>query len=97
MRQVFTLIPDDGEQLTLVADSRDILMWERMAKGRSLGALGKDARISDFYEVAHIAARRKRGFDGALPDFEAAYAIDLVDEDDVEEDDDEEVPTRAAP
>lgn len=97
MKYTFTLTPDEGDALTLVADTRDLLVWERAFKNRSLTALMKDMRIGDMYEIAHVAARRKRVFDGPLPDFEAAYALDIVDDEPAEDEDDEEVPTNAAP
>lgn len=92
---VFTATPDVGEPVVIRADSRDVLVWERVAKGRSMNALMENMRVSDMYEIAHVAARRQQMFEGPLPDFERDYALDIEQDDDAD-DEGPEVPTTAA-
>lgn len=89
----FKVIPDGGERFDLTADSRDVLVWERTAKGkvRSVGELVESKSFVEFYRLAHIAAKRQGVFDGDLAEFEATHALEVGDDDDGED------PTRPAP
>lgn len=48
----------------VVADSRDVVVWERGRAGRSVTKLLAEPNMSDSYQLAYIAARRQ----GLLPD-----------------------------
>lgn len=56
----FDLQPDDGEAWQVVADSRDIYMWERSNKGASFGGLKNNLHMGDLYAIAWGAARRQK-------------------------------------
>ncbi|OLL69839.1 hypothetical protein Ae168Ps1_6396c [Pseudonocardia sp. Ae168_Ps1] len=73
----FEVVPDGGESYELVAASRDVVVWERTGKGRSLQQLTENLRMSDLYEVAHLAARRQGRFDGSLEDFIGSVDLNL--------------------
>ncbi|WP_406046583.1 hypothetical protein [Kribbella sp. NBC_00889] len=80
----FTLTPDYGDSLVVEADSRDIFVWEKTNKGKSLGQLKDNLLMGDMYPIAHIAAKRLgEDVPGKLDDFVQAYKLDW-DEDEAE-------------
>lgn len=73
----FTLTPDYGDPLTVEADSRDIYVWEKTGKGRSLGMLKDNVPMAEMYPIAHIACRRLgEDVPGKIEDFVRAYKLD---------------------
>ena len=88
----FTLTPDYGDALTVEADSRDIFVWEKTNKGKSLGQLKDNLLMADMYPIAHIACKRLgEDVPAKLDDFVKAYKLDW-DEEEVEDAD----PTQSA-
>ncbi len=85
----FTIRPDEGEAFKVVATSRDIVVWEKTAGGRTFSDLAR-ASMSDFYGIAFIAARRQGLFEGPRKDFDAT--VDLEVEEDEEPDPTQPVP-----
>lgn len=71
----FTLKDDAGDTLRVIADSRDVLHWEREKSGRSAAKLASDWHMEDFYSLAHLAATRTGQFRGRLIDFENTYRV----------------------
>ncbi len=64
-----------GRTESLVADSRDVLVWERTnRRNRTLANLG-NPHIADHYQIAEAAAKRQ-GID--LGDVEA-WSLDIVE------------------
>lgn len=102
--------PDGAEPYRITATSRDVAHWERTGKGRSLGAIERDARMSQLEEIAHLAAVRQGRFVGDLESFRATCDITPIDmakeareaaerddeDDDLDDDDDGSGPTRPA-
>lgn len=75
----FFLKPDDGDVWEVVADSRDIYMWEKSTKGASFAKLKDDLHMGDLYAVAWVAARRQKlvGQGETLADFAEAYQLEF--------------------
>lgn len=88
---LFKLTPDGGDEFEVVAGTRDVLMWERTAKGRSLGAFTNELKMADLYEMAYIAAKRQGKWDGNRADFEDTMELDFEEEKEPAD------PTRPAP
>ena len=87
-----TLTPDYGDELVVEADSRDIFVWEKTNKGKSLGQLKSNLLMGDLYTIAHITCKRLgEDVPGKLDDFVKAYKLDW-DEEEVEDAD----PTQSA-
>ena len=76
----FTVNTDDGETFEAKATSRDVVMWEKTGKGRSLGRLAESPTMGDLYSLAHVACRRLGKFTGDLAAFEET--VDLEFEED---------------
>lgn len=72
----FTVRPDVGDPYPLEATARDVLVWEKGARDRSLSRLMGNTRLEDAYVVAHAAATRQGLFTGPLREFE--QSVDLV-------------------
>lgn len=77
----FTLTDDSGESVTMEADSRDVVRWEKSSDSdeRYTDLLLSRARsMTRFYRLAHIAARRQGIADCTLADFEKRYTLDVT-------------------
>jgi hypothetical protein len=72
-----TLTPDDGDTISLHVDSRDVYRWEKCSRGKKSMVDLQQPSMTDMYELAHIACKRKAIFDGTLEEFIDAYAIDI--------------------
>lgn len=81
----FKVTPDDGDEFTVTADSRDVLAFERASKSRTLGNLVEDRSYVDLYRLAHIASKRQGNFTGTLDEFEKTCVLDTVDDEDQDE------------
>ena len=82
----FTVKPDGAEPYEVEATSRDVVRWEAMGRGRTLGQLSKDPSMTHLTELAYLAAARSGEFDGDVKAFRAVVDVELHAED---EDDDE--------
>lgn len=72
----FKVMPDDGEPFEITANSRDIYVWERTHRGKTLGSVIENQPIADLYEIAHQAMRNQRGYAGTLQEFIDTHLID---------------------
>ena len=91
-----TLTPDHGGELVVEADSRDIYVWEKTNRGKSLGQLKSNLLMGDLYAIAHITCKRLReDVPQKLDEFVQAYALDF-EEDDASEDVDPTQPAASA-
>lgn len=88
---LFKVTPDGGETFEVKASTRDVLMWEKTGRDRSLTGLTEKLHVADMYEIAYLAAKRQGLFDGARAEFEASVELDF------QEDQDAADPTSAAP
>lgn len=75
---------DDGEQWQVTADSRDVVMWEKAHKGRTMKTLTENPSMTAYYELAHFAAKRQRLYNGSLNDFIDGHQLVFTVEDDVD-------------
>lgn len=94
----FYLKPDDGETWEIVADSRDIYMWEKSNKGASFAKLKDDLHMGDLYAVAWTAARRQQlvPMGTTLADFADAHQLEF-DTNTTPGEEPEPDPTQSAP
>lgn len=77
----FTLTPDDGEDLSVKADSRDVLVWEKTSRSNERYVdLLTELSMVKLYRLAHIAAKRQGVPVGKLADFEASYVLAIETE-----------------
>lgn len=88
---LFKLTPDGQDTFEVRATTRDVLVWEKSAKGRSLTALMNDLRVTDLYEIAYVSAKRQGLWDSNRADFEDRIDLDFEEEKDAAD------PTNAAP
>lgn len=95
----FDVTPDGADTYRLVADSRDISLWERTTKGGpTLAKLQDNAAISDLEVIAFHAASRQGLFEGPLAEWRATCAITPLDPAALDEDEQGSAdPTRTAP
>lgn len=78
---VFDVKPDGGSTYRLVADSRDVGVWERTTKGNpSLAKLEQNAAMSDLEVIAYHAAKRQGAYEGSLTEWRATCPITPIDE-----------------
>lgn len=73
----FTMEDDDGRKFEAKATSRDVLIWEKTGRNRSVTKLGEDPQMSEMYALAYIASKRTKVFDGTLADFEQTVDLDF--------------------
>lgn len=69
------VIPDDGDEYSLKANARDVLVWEKANRGRSFTQLINDPFLHDLYKIAHISSRRQQLFTGTLEEFEKTCEV----------------------
>lgn len=77
---LFKLTPDGADTFEVRATTRDVLVWEKTAKGRSLTALMNDLRVADMYEIAYTACKRQALWDGNRAEFEEKVDLDFEEE-----------------
>lgn len=80
----FTVVPDGGEKFEVKATTRDVLLWEKAGKGRSMATLLGDISIEKMYQLAHLAARRQGLFAGTLAEFEETCELEFEETGDVD-------------
>lgn len=76
----FTIHPDAAPEYELKATSRDLYVWERTGRDRSLAKLLESASIASCYELAHITAVRLGKFTGSLDAFAATNDLEFREE-----------------
>lgn len=77
----YTLRPaDGGEDLHVVADSRDVLRWEKAGKGRSISKLLAEPTLSDAYILAYLAGKRTGVITCNPQEFEDGFLIVMTGE-----------------
>lgn len=76
----FTVTPDGADAYDIEAGSRDVLRWERSAKGRSFGDLAESIAMGDMYTLAYFASVRTGDFEGKQAEFEAIHEISIAEE-----------------
>lgn len=86
--------PDSGEPYTIEPASRDVLLWERSGKGRSISRLSEEPAVADLYSLAHTAARRQGRISMSVELAEFEQSVDL-DVDRVTDDDGDDGPAIA--
>ena len=86
----FTIHPDGGEPYEVKATARDVLMWEKGGRDRSVLKLLTDLHMSWLYQVAHISSKRTQQFTGTLDEFEKTCELAFEAEEPPD-------PTRSAP
>lgn len=72
----FTCKSDDGDEYTVTATARDVLVWEKTGKDRNFAKLMSELPLADLYVIAHIASRRQGKYEGPREQFEKT--IDLM-------------------
>ena len=77
---IFTIRPDNADEYELKATSRDVYVWERTGKGRTLQTFMENLSLASCYEIAHIAARRQQTHAGTLAEFAASCDLDFEEE-----------------
>lgn len=83
-----TVKPDNAEPYEVVADSRDVYVWEKTSRnGITIDRLLESLSMVELYRLAHIAARRQQLYLGDLDSFVETCAIDFVEEDQQEQPD----------
>lgn len=79
------VVPDNGDSYEVTVTARDILKWERMGGGRSVGLLEAGVKLSHIYELAHIASQRTKQFTGSLEAFEETCDLTFQEVEDGED------------
>lgn len=73
------VIPDNGSApYEVVAEARDVLLWERSGRDRAFADLTDRMRMVDIYSLMHVAAKRQGRFDGSLEMFENDVNLELL-------------------
>lgn len=73
----FKVVPDGGESFTVVATTRDVLIWEKADPKRSFADFTRGVDLEDMYVLAHIAARRQNKYLGTLEEFETGADLEF--------------------
>lgn len=70
-----------GDDLHIVADSRDVLRWEKAGNGkRSIAKLLAEPNIADSYILAYLAGKRQKLVTCTPQEFEDHYIIVMTGE-----------------
>jgi hypothetical protein len=59
--------PDEQPPYEIVADMRDLRLWEKTSPRHTLRKIIENPSSEDFYTLAHIAIRRQRGTEAVPP------------------------------
>lgn len=78
----FTVAPESGDPYEVTATSRDVYVWEKTSKGRSMSQLRADVRIEDLYRLAHLASKRLQLFTGSLEEFTESCDLEFEEDQD---------------
>lgn len=74
----FEVSPDGAEPFALKARWRDVVVWEKSGRDRSMGTLMTDMRAAWLDELAHLAATRQGLYSGTYAEWAANVDLDLV-------------------
>lgn len=77
---LFKLTPEGQDLFEVRATTRDVLVWEKTGRDRSLNGLMEKLRVSDLYEIAYLAAKRQGHWDGSRAEFEERVDLDFEEE-----------------
>lgn len=77
---LFKLTPEGGDLFEVRATTRDVLVWEKTGRDRSLTKLMDNLRVSDMYEIAYVSAKRQGMWDGTRAEFEERIDLDFEEE-----------------
>lgn len=77
---LFKLTPEGGDLFEVRATTRDVLVWEKTGRDRSLNGLMEKLRVSDLYEIAYVACKRQGHWDGSRAEFEERVDLDFEEE-----------------
>lgn len=80
----FKVRPAHGEPYTVTATSRDVFVFEKVSRGRTMSHFKIDLRMEDMYRLAHIASKRQQLFAGSLDEFAEACDLEFEDDDDLD-------------
>lgn len=83
IRFVSDIVPDasqDESEFRVVAGPREVALWERTGKGRSLGKLESDPSMTALYEIAYTACHRQGLVSCPLNEFLDRYDVHPVNE-----------------
>lgn len=88
---------EDADPVEVIAKLRDVSLWERTIRGRSLGAIERDGQLNQLEEICHFAAKRMGIVDCNLAQFRERYDIEPIapPQPTGEEGDGDEDPTRS--
>lgn len=78
------ITPDGGETVDVSAGMRDVVMWEKTHRGRSLAELGAGGLTAGMvYELTYAACRRQQLIPRELTEaqFNESYEIEVEDDD----------------
>lgn len=80
----FKIMPDSGDEFEVAAGMRDIRLWEKLHKGRSLGMFSDPVKMSAtlLFELAYSACKRQSKLPGTMTgdQFADAYDIEMLEE-----------------
>lgn len=74
----FKIVPDDGDSWEVTATSRDVLVFERVTKGRTFNALADDLHMADIFRLAYLASKRQGMYNGTEKEFEQTHEVETV-------------------
>lgn len=77
----FSVNPENGDAYEVTATSRDVLLWEKTTKGRSVKTLMDDVSLVDMYKIAYLASQRQGLFHGTIKEFEDSVDLDFEETD----------------
>jgi hypothetical protein len=69
-----TPVGEDQEPFTVSCTSRDIYVWEKSGRGRTVAHFSTGGSMEAFYQLAYITCRRTKKFEGTQAEF-----VDQVD------------------
>lgn len=64
---LFIIRPDGEDKYQVIADMRDINLWEKISPHNTLRKLAENPSSDDYYSLAHVAIRRQRGMTAVPP------------------------------
>lgn len=57
---IWTVIPDSGEPYTVMADMRDVRLWERLSPRNTMRKFAENPSADDIYSLVYVAIKRQR-------------------------------------
>lgn len=83
----FRILPDGGKPFEISATMRDLRMWEKTHRGRSMGMLSDRSAVSAtiLFEIAYSACRRQGVIDSQMTGDTFAETFDFELGEEVEE------------